>query len=76
MRLDGVQWRAPQTFDDGSALWEAVCEHELEGVVSKPRRGRYTSGERGWVKTKNRAYCRWELEREGALRQRRVRQFV
>ena len=42
MRLDGVQWRAPQTFDDGSALWEAVCEHELEGVVAKPRRGRYT----------------------------------
>jgi hypothetical protein len=30
---------------------------------------------RGWIKTKNRAYWRWE-EREGALRRRRVRQFV
>jgi hypothetical protein len=29
--LDGRYWRTPQTFDDGEALWEAVCVHELEG---------------------------------------------
>jgi bifunctional non-homologous end joining protein LigD len=49
-------WRAPEAFDDGAALWEAVCEHELEGVIAKKRSERYLSGERGWVKTKNRGY--------------------
>jgi hypothetical protein len=32
LQLDGPQWRTPKAFDDGEALWEAVCEHELEGV--------------------------------------------
>jgi ATP-dependent DNA ligase len=76
LSLEGPQWRTPQTFDDGEALWEAVCEHELEGVVAKKRSGRYVSGERGWVKTKNRDYWRWEVEREGALNAWRPRQFV
>jgi bifunctional non-homologous end joining protein LigD len=66
--LDARGWRTPQTFEDGEALWEAVCVHELEGVVAKPRRSRYLPGERDWVKTKNRAYWRYEMEREGALR--------
>jgi bifunctional non-homologous end joining protein LigD len=30
LNLDGRFWRTPQWFDDGAALWEAVCEHELE----------------------------------------------
>jgi hypothetical protein len=30
----------------------------------------YRPGERGWVKVKNRAYWRWEIEREGAIRAR------
>jgi bifunctional non-homologous end joining protein LigD len=68
MRLDGQQWRTPETFDDGVALWGAVCEHELEGVVAKRRSSRYAAGERGWIKTKNRDYWRYELEREGAIR--------
>jgi ATP-dependent DNA ligase len=46
MELDGSQWRTSQTFDDGPALWEALCEHELEGVVAKRRSSRYLSGER------------------------------
>ena len=66
----------PQSFDDGEALWEAVCEHELEGVVAKKGSGRYVSSERGWIKSKNRDYWRWEMEREGALHHRRERQFV
>ena len=33
LQLDGAQWRTPEAFDDGEALWVAVCEHELEGVV-------------------------------------------
>lgn len=42
-------------------------ERGLEGVVAKRLRDRYWPGERGWVKTKNRAYWRWEIEREGAI---------
>jgi hypothetical protein len=33
-------------------------------------------GERGRVKTKNRDYWRFELQREGAIGSRRQRQFV
>jgi bifunctional non-homologous end joining protein LigD len=79
--LDGLglndrYWTTPETFDDGAALWEAVCEHELEGVVAKKRTGRYLSGERGWIKTKNRDYWRYEMERESAVSVKRQRQFV
>jgi bifunctional non-homologous end joining protein LigD len=76
MKLDGPQCRTPEAFDDGAALWEAVCEHELEGVVAKRRSGRYPPGERGWVKTKNRAYWRYELERESAINSRRPRACI
>jgi len=66
--LDGPQWKVPQTFEEGEALWSAVCEHELEGVVAKRLHEPYLCGERSWVKVKNRSYWRYELEREGALR--------
>ena len=73
--LNDVRWQTPETFDDGEALFEAVCAHELEGALAKRRDGRYRPGERGWVKTKNRSYWRWEMEREGTIRSRR-RAFV
>jgi hypothetical protein len=31
---------------------------------------------RAWIKTKNRDYWRYEMEREGAFNSRRHRQFV
>ena len=65
--------QAPEAFEDGQALWAAVCEHELEGVVAKRLQEPYLSGQRGWVKVKNRAYWRWELEREGAIGSRERR---
>jgi len=68
--LEGPQWRVPETFDDGPSLWEAVCEHELEGVVAKRPHEPYLCGERAWLKVKNRSYWRYELEREGAFRRR------
>jgi bifunctional non-homologous end joining protein LigD len=71
MTLHGPHWQTPEAFDDGEALWRAICEHELEGIVAKRRAGRYAPGERGWVKVKNRDYWRWELEREGAIRLQR-----
>jgi bifunctional non-homologous end joining protein LigD len=64
LRLDGTRWRVPEAFEDGEALWEAVCEHGLEGVVAKRRSGRYMSGKGGWMKTKNRECWRYEMERE------------
>jgi ATP-dependent DNA ligase len=42
----------PEVFTDGTALFQAVCEQELEGVVAKRRGERYRPGERAWVKTK------------------------
>ena len=72
LRVDAPQWRTPEAFDDGEALWEVVCAHELEGVVAKSRRGRYMPGERGWVKVKNRSYWRYEMERESASKHRRA----
>jgi hypothetical protein len=35
----------------------------------------YRPGQRAWVKTKNRDYWRYEIEREGALSVKRSRQF-
>jgi hypothetical protein len=29
--LRGPYWHTPEAFDDGAALFEAVCERELEG---------------------------------------------
>lgn len=53
------------TFEDGDALFDAVCARGLEGVVAKRLADPYKSGERGWVKTKNRAAPRFAEEREG-----------
>lgn len=73
--LNGTHWQTPETFDDGELLFQAVCEHELEGVVAKRKGSRYRPGERGWVKMKNHDYWRYEIERESAINKKRVRQF-
>jgi len=57
----GVQLVA--NFEDGVALFEAVVEMDLEGVVAKRERDPYRPGERQWVKTKNRAAPRFEEAR-------------
>src|SRR5215208_2268568 len=64
LSLNGPYWQTPEAFDDGTALFDAICEREREGVVAKRRTGRYRPGERGWVKIKNREYWRYEMERE------------
>jgi bifunctional non-homologous end joining protein LigD len=56
LNLNSPYWRTPETFDDGEALFEAVCERELEGIVAKRVDSRYRPGERGWVKIKNRDF--------------------
>jgi bifunctional non-homologous end joining protein LigD len=76
LHLNGVHWQTPEAFDDGEALFEAVCAQELEDIVAKRRNSRYQPGQRLWVKTKNRSYWRYELERESALNKPRLKQFV
>ena len=76
LNLNGSYWMTPQTFDDGHALFAAVCERELEGIVAKRKHGRYQPGQRAWVKVKNREYWRYEIQREAAMMQRRPRTFV
>ena len=60
--LAGRCWQTSPVFDDGDALFEVVCERGLEGIVAKLRSEPYRSGERAWVKVKNRAYWRYPLE--------------
>lgn len=38
--VSGMHWQTPEAFEDGKALWSAVCDHELEGVVAKRLEGR------------------------------------
>jgi bifunctional non-homologous end joining protein LigD len=65
LELESRQVRLVATFEDGEALFAAVCERGLEGVVAKRQRDPYRPGERQWVKTKNRATVRFaeELDR-------------
>jgi bifunctional non-homologous end joining protein LigD len=61
-------WFISESFDDGAALFAAVCDQGLEGVVAKRRGQRYRPGERTWIKTKNRAYWRYGEELESRRR--------
>jgi len=60
-------------FDDAPALWQAVREHRLEGVVAKKIDEPYRPGERTWIKRKNPDWPRYEAEREAAIRERQRR---
>jgi bifunctional non-homologous end joining protein LigD len=71
--LDALKLDAPYAvvmpaFGDGEALFEAMCERGLEGVVAKREQERYRPGERLWVKTKNRTTARFAEELAGATR--------
>jgi bifunctional non-homologous end joining protein LigD len=71
--LDGPAWTTCETFEDGPALFEAVCRLGLEGVVAKHADSRYGASERGWIKTKNPSYWRRDAEREAVARSRERR---
>jgi bifunctional non-homologous end joining protein LigD len=68
--VGGPCWTISETFADGEALYAAVCDHGLEGVVAKGRSSRYRSGERGWIKLKNPNYWRRDAEIEAMQRSR------
>ena len=50
--LSGPTWTIADTFDDGPALYTAVCELGFGGVVAKKLTSRYRPNERGWVKSR------------------------
>jgi ATP-dependent DNA ligase len=70
LNLAGVCEIGPR-FEDGGALWAAIVDHRLEGVVAKRLEQPYRPGERGWIKRKNPEWPRYEAEREAAMRDRR-----
>src|SRR6266498_4071884 len=70
LELETQQVRLVATLEDGEALFAAVCQRGLEGVVAKRLRDPYRPGERGWVKTKNRATARFAEERNRSVRHR------
>ena len=43
-----------EAFDDGAALWQAGCEHELEGRRREAPLNRHAVGARGWIKARQR----------------------
>jgi bifunctional non-homologous end joining protein LigD len=66
--VEGALVKLVATFEDGQALFGAVCERGLEGVVCRRLRDPYRPGERAWVKMKNRATARFAEERDGVGR--------
>ena len=58
------------SFEEGPALWDAVVERGLEGIVAKREKEPNRPGARLWVKTKNRRTDRFREERAGAQRRR------
>ncbi|MBK8292977.1 MAG: non-homologous end-joining DNA ligase [Flammeovirgaceae bacterium] len=56
--LDAIKpethYRVSEAVEDGEALFEAAREHQLEGIISKDREGRYLPGKRSdlWLKIK------------------------
>jgi bifunctional non-homologous end joining protein LigD len=52
----------PQFRTKLSPLIQQVKSLGLEGVVAKKRTGHYLPGRRGWIKTKNRAYWRYQFQ--------------
>jgi len=52
-------YRISEFMEDGSSLFEAAREHELEGITAKKKDGRYLNGKRSdlWLKIKIRQSC-------------------
>jgi bifunctional non-homologous end joining protein LigD len=68
LKLDGGAWTTCERFDDGRALFTAVCELGFEGIVAKNHSSLYRPGERGWLKLKNPNYWRRDSEMEAMQR--------
>ena len=49
---------------NGTELFRAVCDQDLEGIVAKRRDGLYTPAQTTWVKIKNPKYSQMDGRRE------------
>jgi len=76
LKLEGPAWTTSETFDDGRALFTAVCELGFEGVVAKNHSSLYRPNERGWIKVKNPNYWRRDAERKAMQCSRELRSHV
>ena len=68
LKLDGAAWTTSETFDDGRALFTAVCNLGFEGVIAKNHSSLYRPNDRARVKIKNPGYWRLDAELD-AMRQ-------
>ena len=71
IELENHQVKIVATFEDGPALFRAVCARGLEGVVAKRDSDPYQPSDRSWVKTKNRGTARFAEERDDVGRRAR-----
>ena len=62
LALNGTAWTTPETFEDGLALFSAVCEHGLEGVVAKQLSSATGRTSVAGVKVKNPNYWRRDAD--------------
>jgi bifunctional non-homologous end joining protein LigD len=78
LELHGSGWAISERFEDGLALYSAVCKLGFEGVVAKNHASLYRPEQRGWVNVKNPNYWRRDFEREAVARswERRARTHV
>jgi hypothetical protein len=53
--LNTSYWITPETFADGPELYQAVCEHGLEGIVAKELASAYRPGQRDGSRSRTRA---------------------
>jgi ATP-dependent DNA ligase len=44
---------------DGHGLFRLACEHDLEGIVGKPKGSPYVPDHANWLKIRNRSYSQW-----------------
>jgi hypothetical protein len=63
----GSAVRLVGTFENAEALFRAVCDRGLEGIVAERQRDRYRSEERVWRKAKNREMRRFAEEGRGCV---------
>lgn len=68
LELSGGPWAVAPTFANGETLFAGVGEQGLEGIVCKRLSQPYRTGERAWIKVKNRGYWRYAEEMSAVRR--------
>jgi ATP-dependent DNA ligase len=56
---------------DGNGPFQLACDHDLEGIVAKPKHGPYLPDRANWLKIRNRNYSQWAGREELFERERK-----